>query len=301
MSNTLLPDWLTKHLFVYNPASIDPERLNTLRTRLSRFNVDNPEVSIVIPAYNEEANILHTLSSLADQQITARTELLIVNNNSSDRTQELLDLCGVRSIIERTPGVAHARQAGLMAARGKIIANADSDCLYPSGWVEAITAPLKDSAIACTYGLYSFLPSEHSSRLALLFYEKAAHLVNGIRNRHRAYLNVYGFNFAFRRADALAVGGFALDSGREGSVAELIAAGEVPPPSGRCEDGLMALALLNEGKGKTYRVTDLAARAWTSDRRLTADGSLGKAFVNRVRKSVGELGFYISPSKGTPP
>ena len=51
-------------------------------------------------------------------------------------------------------------------------------------------------------------------------------------------MNVYGFNFAFRRADALAVGGFETDSGREGSVAELIAAGEAPPPSGRCEDGL---------------------------------------------------------------
>lgn len=295
-----LPYWLTKHLFAYDPAHLPLDKVAELHRKLARFRVDAPEVSIVIPAYNEEASLLNMLSSLAEQEITRPTELLVVNNNSVDRTQEILDACGVRSIIERKPGVAHARQAGLMVARGKIMANADSDCLYPSGWLEALTSPLQQPQVACTYGLYSFLPSEKSSRISLFFYEKAAHLINSVRNRHRAYLNVYGFNFAFRRADALAVGGFEVDSGREGSVAELIAAGAPPPPSGRCEDGLMALALLNEGKGKILRVTSINARAWTSDRRLVAEGSLVKAFTKRVWHSVRDLGFYLSPSQKTP-
>lgn len=295
----MLPAWLSNHLFTYDPSKLSAAQLDELRGRLARFQVQRPEVSIVIPAYNEEANLLNTLSSLADQKTAFTTELLVVNNNSSDRTQELLDRCGVRSIIEKQPGVAFARQAGLEAARGRFQVNADSDCIYPSGWVEAMVSPLKNPAIACTYGLYSFLPSGHSSRLALSMYEKAAHLINGVRNRNKAYLNVYGFNFAFRRDDALAVGGFELDSGREGSVAELIAAGEAPPPSGRCEDGLMALALVGQGKGRIYRITSPEARVWTSDRRLVADGSLSKAFSRRVVKAVREMGFYLSSSKST--
>ncbi|MGA0558524.1 glycosyltransferase family 2 protein [Larkinella sp. VNQ87] len=300
MSNFLLPNWLSKHSFVYDPKHVAVGQLQELRARLARFTVDKPEVSIVIPAYNEEANLLHTLSSLAEQRISRPTELLVVNNNSADRTQELLDYCGVRSILERRPGVAFARQAGLEAARGIYMANADADCLYPSGWVEALTAPLQNPDIACTYGLYSFLPSPRSSRLALLGYEKTAQWINQIRYSDKEFMNVYGFNFAFRRADALAVGGFALDSGREGSVAELIAAGIKPPPSGKCEDGWMALSLQQQGKGRTLRVTDPAARVWTSDRRLLADGSLGKAFTSRVRQAIRDLGFSFSASGSTP-
>ena len=300
MNNFLLPQWLNKHLFAYQPGNIPKERIDDIRARLSKFRAETPEISIVIPAYNEEANLLNMLSSLGDQKTTRTVELLVVNNNSADRTQELLDQCGVRSIIEKQAGVAYARQAGLMAARGRIIANADSDCLYPEGWVEAITEPLQNSDIACSYGLYSFLPSPQSSRWTLALYEKAAHLLNLVRNRHRSYMNVYGFNFAFRRADALAVGGFETDSGREGSVAEIMATGAPPPPSGRCEDGLMALALQNEGKGATYRVTDPNARAWTSDRRLVAEGSLLKAFTKRFWGGLREIGIFLSPTQKTP-
>ncbi|GAA4409687.1 glycosyltransferase family 2 protein [Nibrella viscosa] len=291
----MLPNWLNKHLFTYNPDKLPEPLLVDLRARLARFSPENPAISIVIPAYNEEASILNMLSSLADQRGSVPTEILVVNNNSKDRTQDLLDRCGVRSILETRPGVANARQAGLEAARGRIQANADADCLYPAGWAETITNPLRDPAVGCAYGLYSFLPGPTSSRLALMGYEKAAYLVNSIRNRHKAYLNVYGFNFSFRRTDALAVGGFLLDSGREGSVAELIAAGIAPPPSGRCEDGWMALSLQQQGKGRTVRVTHPDARVWTSDRRLMADGSLGKAFANRVWKTIREMGAYTTP------
>lgn len=291
----MLPYWLSKHLFTYDPANIPDPLLDDLKARLARFRLDKPHISIVIPAYNEEANILNMLSSLTDQRISVPTEILVVNNNSKDRTQDLLDRCGVRSILETKPGVANARQAGLEAALGRLQANADADCLYPAGWVETITAPLLDPAVACAYGLYSFIPGPESSRFVLMGYEKAAHLANTIRNRHKAYLNVYGFNFSFRRADALAVGGFLLESGREGSVAELIAAGKTPPPSGRCEDGWMALSLQQQGKGRIVRVTHPNAKVWTSDRRLMADGGLGKAFANRVWRTFREFGSYSSP------
>ncbi|MBC8152891.1 MAG: glycosyltransferase [Bacteroidetes bacterium] len=283
MSRLIVPNWVARHRTLPgNRASCA-----RLRPKLAKFRSDAPVVSIVIPAYNEEQTLLQTLSSLADQQTQVPTELIVANNNSSDRTQEILDACGVKSLFVRTQGVAHARQAGLEAAKGQLVASADADCLYPTGWVDAITRPLLRPSVSCTYGLYSFIPSEHSSRLALELYETLSHTANWLRNINKAYLNVYGFNFAFRRGDAIDVGGFALDTGREGSLAELAAEGKLPPPSGRCEDGWMALSLVQAGKGTICRVTDADAHVWTSDRRLIADGSLGKAFTNRLRGYLG--------------
>lgn len=287
MTNLLLPNWLSDHQFAYDPAHIPESLITDLRTKLNRFQVDKPVVSIVIPAYNEEGQLLNMLSSMANQQLTHPTELLVANNNSSDRTQELLDRCGVRSVTEQQPGVAYARQAGLEAARGQFIANADADCLYPPDWVTAITEPLWQPAVACTYGLYSFLPSQNTSRLALFCYEQVSLSLNFVRSFNKPYLNVYGFNFAFRRDDALAIGGYALDSGPVGSVAELVEAGKTPPPpSKRGEDGWMALSLEAEGKGGIQRVTKPGAHVWTSARRLLAHGGLIHAFTDRVRRTI---------------
>jgi hypothetical protein len=286
MNSFFLPKWIGEHEFAYDPANPPQALLDALRSRLSRYRVVDPEISIVIPAYNEEANLLNTLSSLASQVSTCRIELIVVNNNSTDRTQELLDRCGVRSVMERQPGVAYARQAGLMAASGRFVANADADCLYPPGWVDAIVNPLRQPGIACTYGLYSFIPNEKASRLMLECYEQVSHTLNYIRSRTEPYLNVYGFNFAFRRDDALAIGGFALDSGPVGSVAELVADGKMPPVSKKGEDGWMALSLLQEGKGTICRVTSTSGHVWTSVRRLVAHGSLGSAFTDRLNRTL---------------
>ncbi|WP_080239159.1 glycosyltransferase family 2 protein [Spirosoma rigui] len=286
MTNFLLPNWIAEHQFTYDPANPPQTLVRELRGRLSRFRSLDPEISIVIPAYNEEANLLNTLSSLAGQLSACRIELIVVNNNSSDRTQELLDQCGVKSVTERQPGVAYARQAGLNAARGWFVANADADCLYPPGWVDAIVNPLRQPTVACTYGLYSFIPNEQASRIMLECYEQVSHTLNFIRSRSEPYLNVYGFNFAFRRDDALAIGGFALDSGPVGSVAELVAEGKMPAVSKKGEDGWMALSLMREGKGTICRVTSTKAHVWTSVRRLVAHGSLGDAFTDRLNRTV---------------
>lgn len=287
MIHIALPRWIQKHQFAYDPAHVPAGQLANLRSKLACFHVKKPVISIVIPAYNEEVRVLHTLSSLAGQQLKYPTELIVVNNNSSDRTQALLDACGVRSVIEQRPGVAYARQAGLELASGQFIANADADCLYPPDWVAAITDPLRNPAIACTHGLYSFLPADNTSRFALTCYEQVSHTLNFVRSFNKPYLNVYGFNFAFRRADALALGGFALDSGWVGSLDELVADNKTPPPSKRAEDGWMAMSLVNEGKGSIQRVTKPGAHVWTSARRLLAHGSLASAFTDRLKRTVG--------------
>jgi len=275
----VLPAWLRPHLRASNP---DPALLEQLRRDLARFQEPDPEVSIVVPAYNEEKNILRTLSSLSALRSQYRMELIVANNNSRDRTQELLDACGVRSIFVTDQGVAHARQAGLMAAKGRFVVNADSDSLYPPYWVDALVKPLETKAISCTYGSYSFVPSS-GSRFWLTIYEFFTDIAARMRHKNREIINVLGFNFAFRRADALAVGGFNVETGHKGDTLT-----GTNRTSGACEDGWMALTLMDYGRLR--RVAK--ARAWTSDRRLIADGGLGLAFRRRLQR---ELKRLVSP------
>ena len=96
-----MPVWIKNIL--QNPINVkqftDIE-LQDLKQKLVRFSSMNPLVSIVIPAWNEEEGILHTLISLAQTNTKYDVELLVINNNSTDGTASLLDFLGVKNILE---------------------------------------------------------------------------------------------------------------------------------------------------------------------------------------------------------
>jgi hypothetical protein len=89
-----------------------------------------------------------------------------------------------------------------------------------------------------------------------------------------------GFNFAFRKEDGIRVGGYNHNLQRH--------------ITGRSEDGWMALTLMKAGRIEFLRTPLI--NVWTSDRRLMADGSLGKAFTRRVKKEINRIGLYFKPS-----
>src|SRR5690606_16206177 len=148
-----LPDRIRKHCFSYDPENLPMEVVEKIRVKLQRFDDQKPLVSIVIPAFNEETSILNTLSSLADLETVFRVELIVANNNSKDKTQGILDACGVKSLLIENQGVSYARQGGLDAAKGKIVLNADADSIYPPFWLDYMVAPLlKSKEVSCVYG-----------------------------------------------------------------------------------------------------------------------------------------------------
>lgn len=273
----LLPDWLSKHRFVYSPEAPPVDRVTDIRNRLARLQADDPDVTIIVPAYNEETSLLNTLSSLADQQSRYRLELIVANNNSTDHTQTLLDACGARSILAMEQGVSAARQAAFEQAKGRFVLNADADCLYPPDWANALVSALQDPSVACAYTTYSFIPSPQNPRLALMLHEAAAGVVFGMRRR-RGYecVNVMGFTYGFRKEDGLAVGGYKLSTAR-GS-----------------DDGWMAMKL--QARGQLKRLTASNTRVWSSDRLLTKDGGVVNAFTGRLRREVRRLGWYLRPA-----
>jgi glycosyltransferase involved in cell wall biosynthesis len=227
-----------------------------------------PEVSIVIPAYNEEENIAPTLASLCQNKTSRSVEIIVVNNNSKDRTQELIDACRVKSLFQPIQGITVSRNAGLALAKGKYILNADADSIYPENWIDLMIKPLEDNRNALTYGRFGLIPTGQTGRLTYFFYEYIAEFSRWVNKFIKdEAVNVYGFNSGFRRKEGLSVDGF-------------------NHPEGTNEDGWLAVKLRNKGYGKLYLVKDIRAMVWTTDRRIEMDGGLVKGTIKRLKRTL---------------
>ena len=108
--------------------------------------MSQPFVSIIIPAYNDGPRLTLCLEKLAHQTYPAdRFEIIVVDNGSTPPLQPFVDpFPNARAIIETQPGSYIARNKGITAATGEVIAFTDSDCLPEPDWlahgVAAITA-----------------------------------------------------------------------------------------------------------------------------------------------------------------
>jgi glycosyltransferase involved in cell wall biosynthesis len=241
------------------------DKIRTAYTLLRKTGT--PDVSIVMPAYNEEKNIVQTLYSLCNNVTNKSVEIIVVNNNSKDNTEGLVTAMGVTCIVETVQGITAARNAGLAKASGKIVLNADADSIYPKHWIEEMVKPFdKDEKTAVVYGRFAFIPTGVTSRFTYFFYEYFADFMRFV-NKHLKdeAVNVYGFNSGFRREQGLLVDGF-------------------DHPPGTNEDGWLALKLRDKGFGKLHAVTNIKALVWTSDRRIQIDGGLWAAIFKRIKR-----------------
>lgn len=110
--------------------------LNTENSILSRNRIlpDSPLVSIIIPAYNCADHIAEAVDSALAQDYPGK-ELIVVNDGSTDDTRSILESYGerIRLIDQENAGSAVARNTGLDAAQGDLIAFLDSDDYWYPG------------------------------------------------------------------------------------------------------------------------------------------------------------------------
>jgi glycosyltransferase involved in cell wall biosynthesis len=105
-------------------------------------------VSFVVPAFNEEALIASCLYSILAEISRSQcpAEIIVVNNDSTDSTRSIASsIPGVIVIDEPERGLVQARRAGSLAARGKLIANIDSDTMLIPGWLDMVLANFERS------------------------------------------------------------------------------------------------------------------------------------------------------------
>lgn len=94
----------------------------------------NHRISLVLPCYNEERGlpeIFRDLPSIVD-------EVIVVDNNSTDRTAEIARQFGAQVIRETKQGYGAAYKAGLRHATGDIIVTMDADGTYPRNFIPVL-------------------------------------------------------------------------------------------------------------------------------------------------------------------
>jgi peptidoglycan/xylan/chitin deacetylase (PgdA/CDA1 family)/glycosyltransferase involved in cell wall biosynthesis len=161
-----------------------------------------PLVSVVIPACNEEESLPGTLKSLQAQDYPGEYEIVVVDNNSADRTAMLAQEFGARVVVEPRQGVSYARQTGFEAARGEYILSTDADALLPENWVSRIVGEFeKHPEALAVAGAYIFNDGPLFLRTVSRFYELIFRVWNSYAGvnlavRKEAFNRVGGFNLA---------------------------------------------------------------------------------------------------------
>jgi dolichol-phosphate hexosyltransferase len=88
----------------------------------------NRRITVVIPCLNEEKGIVKVLSRMP----SFVDEVIVVDNNSTDRTADVAGSYGARIIHEKVRGYGRAYKTGLMESQGDIIVTLDGDHSYPT-------------------------------------------------------------------------------------------------------------------------------------------------------------------------
>jgi len=116
--------------------------------------MDTPTLSVIIPAWNEEKRVgtaIESLKRAADvyrRERGAIAEIIVVDNNSTDRTAAVAREHGARVVFEPVNNIGKARNAGARAARGKYLAFCDADNEVTENLLVLIHDHLEDPKIA---------------------------------------------------------------------------------------------------------------------------------------------------------
>jgi len=166
-------------------------------------------ISVVIPAYNEEALLPACLDSLLLQDYPGEIEIIVVNNGSTDATGEMARSRGVVVIDETERGYSRALASGFAAATGEILASTDAGTTVPRDWVSRLVAEYEARPdVVAVGGAIVFL---NPNRKAWLFTRGLLPLLNRADRRCPEGPHLWGANFSVRRNAFEAVGGWNLD------------------------------------------------------------------------------------------
>lgn len=163
-------------------------------------------VSVVIPAYNEEKYLPKTLESI--QKLDRKPEeVLVIDGGSTDKTCEVAREYGARCVTVAHRGIGYARQQGVENASGDIIAFTDADTIVPSDWLTKIVESLEVPGVAGVYSLYYVTKSWFPYWFYINYIQPPlAYILH--------YCSAYmapGQNTAFWKAKALEAGGYPTD------------------------------------------------------------------------------------------
>jgi cellulose synthase/poly-beta-1,6-N-acetylglucosamine synthase-like glycosyltransferase len=144
---------------IQNPKS----KIQNPKSPMSSF----PSLTVIIPIYNGESDLPDLLAALRAQTYPRdRVEYLIVDNGSGDRTYPLLQAAvsedwNFRPLQENQIQSSYAaRNVGIRAAQGDILAFTDADCRPAADWLMQLVQPFSDTTVGLVAGEILALPGD---------------------------------------------------------------------------------------------------------------------------------------------
>jgi GT2 family glycosyltransferase len=164
-----------------------------------------PKVSVVVCAYNAESTMAPCLDSLRGVRYPA-FEVVVVDDGSTDRTGQIADgYEGIHVIHQENKGLSAARNVGIAASTGEIIAFTDSDCVVDPDWLHYLVATFLSSGQAAVGG--PNLPPPEDSLVASCVAASPGGPLHVLLDDEEAE-HIPGCNMAFRREVLDEIGGF---------------------------------------------------------------------------------------------
>lgn len=166
----------------------------------------NKKVSVILPAYNEEKNIEKSIRLFKSQKYQPM-EVVVVVNNTTDRTYEIAQTCADKVLnFSGKIGVSAARNEGVKVSQGEVLVFSDVDSSISDGGIEKIVGITDKDTIGTLFGK----GDNNSFKGKLLFFLKnCIHglgiyhgVIDGVFFCHREiFLKTGGFNKAKKIAE----------------------------------------------------------------------------------------------------
>jgi len=185
-----------------------------------------PKISVVVCTYNRSELLGEALQSLAEQTLdTVLFEVLVINNNSTDDTQELAEEFAAshgifRVFIETAQGLSHARNRGWKEALGEYVAYIDDDAKAAPDWCENILRAfetVKPKPTAVGGEILPWYEDDPPDWFTDDFEIRTCGPDAGYLQPPWGKFGFYGSNMAIPRDVLEALGGFSVDFGMAGS------------------------------------------------------------------------------------
>ncbi|TSK04499.1 MAG: glycosyltransferase [Geobacter sp.] len=145
---TVVNEWVLRNLLANR--GVDPQPFEA--------STGAPLLSVIIPTCNRAPLLYNALESISRQTCPEELfEVIVVNNGSSDETEEVCRhfsrrITHFKIISEPRPGLHNGRHAGMKEARGEVLVYADDDIEALPTWLEGVAESFRDPAVALVGG-----------------------------------------------------------------------------------------------------------------------------------------------------
>lgn len=168
----------------------------------------HPKLSVIIPAYNEEKFLPQCLDAILNQKTKVPYEIIVVDNNSVDRTYTIAKKYRkVKVLLQKTPGAAAARNKGARAAKATILIFIDADCIPRNDYVQQVYDIITTHSVDVITGPYVIYDANNLIRWIsdegnyMYWYSRCMKAMWG-------FSNIVGGNFAIKKTAYNKVKGF---------------------------------------------------------------------------------------------